>query len=206
MIIYCTTNIINGKKYIGKDEKNNPLYLGSGIQLVRAVDKYGKENFKKQILEHCTNSEELSQSEQDWIDYFGAQKSDFFYNIAPGGRGGFTGVRFRSKQKKYICLHCKRECSKSNLSLWHNDNCKLNPNRTQESIEKIKNRNMKILQNRPSTPAWNKGKVNVYSEEALRKMSMKRKSAEKILCPHCNREIDYRNFSNWHGDKCKLKK
>ena len=27
MVIYMTTNLINGKKYIGRDSKNNPKYL-----------------------------------------------------------------------------------------------------------------------------------------------------------------------------------
>ena len=44
MIIYMTINNINGKKYIGKDVKNNPKYLGSGFDLQKAIKKYGKEN------------------------------------------------------------------------------------------------------------------------------------------------------------------
>lgn len=24
-------------------------------------------------------------------------------------------------------------------------------------------------------------------------------------CPHCNRDIDYCNYTQWHGEKCKLK-
>ena len=46
MIIYKTTNLVNGKIYIGKDSKNNPNYLGSGNLLKKALIKYGKENFK----------------------------------------------------------------------------------------------------------------------------------------------------------------
>jgi len=30
MIIYKTTNLVNGKVYVGQDSKNNPDYLGSG--------------------------------------------------------------------------------------------------------------------------------------------------------------------------------
>ena len=30
MIIYKTINLLNGKVYVGKDEKNNPNYYGSG--------------------------------------------------------------------------------------------------------------------------------------------------------------------------------
>ena len=41
MIVYKTTNLINGKIYIGKDMKNNPNYLGSGTILRRAIKKYG---------------------------------------------------------------------------------------------------------------------------------------------------------------------
>jgi hypothetical protein len=49
MIIYKTTNLINGKMYVGQDSHNNPLYLGSGKVLGLAIEKYGIENFKKEI-------------------------------------------------------------------------------------------------------------------------------------------------------------
>jgi len=53
MIIYKTTNIINGKIYVGKDESNNPAYLGSGYALKPAIKKYGKENFRKRSLKNA---------------------------------------------------------------------------------------------------------------------------------------------------------
>ena len=51
MIIYKTTNLVNGKIYIGKDKNNNPSYLGSGKILKLAIKKYGKENFTKETIE-----------------------------------------------------------------------------------------------------------------------------------------------------------
>lgn len=87
-VIYCTTNTVNGRKYIGLDSKNNPNYLGSGNLMHHALKKHGKENFKKQILEFCSSKENLNEAEKYWIDYFGAVKSDLFYNIASGGTGG----------------------------------------------------------------------------------------------------------------------
>lgn len=47
--IYKVTNIINGKYYIGqhRTKKLNDGYLGSGTNIIRAIKKYGKENFKK---------------------------------------------------------------------------------------------------------------------------------------------------------------
>jgi hypothetical protein len=50
--IYKTTNLINGKIYIGKHETSdlNDTYMGSGKVLMNAIKKYGKDSFKKEIL------------------------------------------------------------------------------------------------------------------------------------------------------------
>ena len=45
MVIYKTTNLINGKIYIGKDSNNNEHYIGSGVKLLKAIKKYGRSNF-----------------------------------------------------------------------------------------------------------------------------------------------------------------
>lgn len=88
MIIYKTTNLINGKIYVGKDKKNNPKYLGSGKILKLAIRKYGVENFKKEILEVCTNELIWKEREKFWIKELNAQSIG--YNIAEGGDGGDT--------------------------------------------------------------------------------------------------------------------
>jgi len=80
MVIYKTTNLVNGKQYIGKDTKNNPNYLGSGSYLKRAIKKYGKQNFKKEILEVCSSHEELIQREEYWLNYYDAGDNKMFYN------------------------------------------------------------------------------------------------------------------------------
>ena len=80
MVIYLTTNLINNNKYIGKDTNNNPKYLGSGSILKKAIEKYGKENFKKEILEHCSSKEELWKREEHWLNFFNAESNPLFYN------------------------------------------------------------------------------------------------------------------------------
>jgi len=91
MIIYETTNKINGKKYIGKDSKNDENYLGSGILLKLAVKKYGRENFKKEVLEKCNNIYELDEREKYYIDLYNCVESSKYYNMMEGGHGGKQG-------------------------------------------------------------------------------------------------------------------
>ena len=54
-LIYRTTNLLNGKYYVGahRTTKKNDDYLGSGVALKRAIKKYGRENFSKEIVEEC---------------------------------------------------------------------------------------------------------------------------------------------------------
>ena len=100
--VYETTNNINGMKYIGQkiyDKKGNwKTYLGSGIHLKRAVDKYGKENFSRKILEECISKEILDEKEIYWIKSFDAVNSNNYYNIASGGDGGNTIQGFSTER------------------------------------------------------------------------------------------------------------
>lgn len=99
MVVYCTTNLINGKKYIGRDLRNNPKYLGSGKLFRAAIKKYGKENFEKEILCYAQDNNDLNELEKYYIDYYNAQKSDLFYNITSGGEGGITSNQSIKKKK-----------------------------------------------------------------------------------------------------------
>lgn len=100
MIIYKTTNLINGKIYIGKDSKNNPNYYGSGLILKQSIKKYGKENFKKEILEYCIDKNHLNEREIFWIDAFNSIVPNG-YNITNGGAGGDTISKHPNREK--IC-------------------------------------------------------------------------------------------------------
>ncbi len=88
MVIYKTTNLINGKFYIGKNKNNNNWYLGSGKLLLYAIKKYGKENFKKEIIEVCNSLEHMSEREIYWIDKLNSRDRNIGYNIQIGGDGG----------------------------------------------------------------------------------------------------------------------
>ena len=104
--VYITTNNINGKKYIGQkkyDKKNNWVdYLGSGVVLNQAIEKYGKENFSKHIIENCETKEKLNDREIYWISYYDAINNKNFYNIASGGDGGNTISGYTDEQKESL--------------------------------------------------------------------------------------------------------
>ena len=53
--IYITTNILNNKQYVGSHCTDNidDGYIGSGRLFLKAVRKYGKENFSREVLEEC---------------------------------------------------------------------------------------------------------------------------------------------------------
>ena len=54
--VYKTTNLINGRIYIGKHHGGIlPGYLGSGLLLKRAIRKYGRENFRLEVLSYGSN-------------------------------------------------------------------------------------------------------------------------------------------------------
>lgn len=84
--IYITTNLINGKQYIGQHKGDgNDNYLGSGDELVLAIKKYGKQNFSRKIICFAQTPEELNELEKYYIKLHNAVESDNFYNIAEGG-------------------------------------------------------------------------------------------------------------------------
>ena len=87
--VYETTCLVNGKKYIGqhKSECFDEKYLGSGKTFVKALNKYGKENFKCKILKECYSREELNASEKYFIKLNEATNSSAYYNISEGGEG-----------------------------------------------------------------------------------------------------------------------
>lgn len=90
MIIYKTTNLINGKIYVGKDKHNNQKYFGSGILLKRSIKKYGLNNFEKIILDFCENEDDLNIKEKIWIEKLKSNDLTIGYNITDGGEGGDT--------------------------------------------------------------------------------------------------------------------
>lgn len=107
--LYQITNHINGKIYVGihstTDMDDN--YMGSGTYLKRAQQKYGIENFTKEILQMFEDPESMYLSESKIVNQDFLNREDT-YNIKLGGEGGFDHINCtktfeeRSEQMKKV--------------------------------------------------------------------------------------------------------
>ena len=63
-------NLINNKIYIGYHATNNinDKYMGSGNIILDAIKKYGKENFKKEILFIFDTEQEMRDKEKEIVN------------------------------------------------------------------------------------------------------------------------------------------
>jgi len=87
--LYKITNKINNRYYIGAHGTNNlgDEYFGSGRNLRLAIKKYGKDNFRKEILKFYNSYKELMVGEKLLINKE-TLKDRKIYNSEIGGAGG----------------------------------------------------------------------------------------------------------------------
>lgn len=91
--IYKTTNLVNGKIYIGQSiHFKNKSYLGSGISLTNAVKRYGRKNFKRETLRVCDTQLQLDAWEMLYIKKFNSTNKMIGYNILPGSANKFGQI------------------------------------------------------------------------------------------------------------------
>lgn len=168
--IYCFTNKINGKKYIGQTTNLNRRISEhksrsgkDNLPFHNAINKYGFDNFEIEILiEDIYLQEELDEYEKSFIKKFNTVNKKFGYNIAEGGAIG-NPYKYMSEEQINIC---KEKQSKKMHEVWNNKTEK----EKQEIIKKISDSN--------------KGKI--ISEETREKISktLKKKYENGDIVPH----------------------
>lgn len=156
--------------------------MGSGKLIISALEKYGKENFSKEILHIFDNEEDMISKEKELINESIIQSRNF-YNIAPGGQGRDV-LRFAEEKRKKlkserISLKIKGKPKtlehRRSISLYHHD---------------VSGKN---------NPMFGKS----HKETTINKLKEKAINRAKKQCPHCNKKVDVSNFKRWHGERCK---
>ena len=104
--VYKTTNVINQRYYIGMHKTDNPYdkYLGSGKLLKRAIEKYSRQYFSKEILFIFDNEEKMKAKEAEVVVPNSIDPKS--YNLCPGGHGGFGYI---NSSQEIILKRDKRE-------------------------------------------------------------------------------------------------
>lgn len=109
-IIYCYTNQVNGKKYIGqtinpkqrynahKSSAFNPSDSEYESVLHRAFRKYGYDNFTYEILAEANTVEELNALEIYYITLYNTQVPNG-YNVKEGGHNASFSLSEETKDK-----------------------------------------------------------------------------------------------------------
>jgi group I intron endonuclease len=186
MIIYKTTNNINGKIYIGQDKNNNPSYYGSGKKLLSAIKKYGKENFTKEILEECVNEDYLNEREIFWISYYNSRDRHIGYNISEGGKEGDRNIG--------------QDIAKSGIyNYWVEKYGKVEADKRRElKIQKIRKHNQEI-----GTPLTKKGRYALWIEKYGKEIADQKLTAWKLKISEYQQ---YKLENGWkHSDEAKEK-
>lgn len=91
--LYQITNKVNNKIYVGVHKTHNMEdgYMGSGKVIISAINKYGMDNFKKDILETFDNVEAMYAREKEVVSDDFLSREDT-YNLRRGGSGGFDYI------------------------------------------------------------------------------------------------------------------
>jgi uncharacterized protein YlzI (FlbEa/FlbD family) len=210
-IIYETTNLINGKKYIGKHKTSNldDNYLGSGLYLQKSIQKYGRENFERKVLFVFDNENEMEEKEKELVNSE-LIRNDQYYNISLGGQGGITvlyeehpayeetcqkiSIGRKNKSEK-LSVICKQLHKQRKIGMYGK---KQSDNQKRIVSEKLSGVPKKI-------ESVNKQKESLHktlnTEGYVHPNTGKKKPVKQ--CPYCSRVIDLGNFARYHGDKCK---
>lgn len=162
--IYKTTNLINGKIYIGQHKATefDNKYKGSGVILRKTFKKYGKENFKVELIDDSANDKnELNRLEVYYIQKYNARNPEVGYNLHCGGNvqsgknNPMYGKRFKHTPDAI------EKIRQSNLGRL----------RTLEQRQKISNTRKQRIESGDIIP-WNKGiNTGSHSKESIEKAS-----------------------------------
>ena len=231
--VYKITNTANGKYYYGIHSCNKDFfddnYYGTGKLVKAAVQKYGKEHFKREVLQEFSTRQKASDFERFIVGPYFINREDN-YNLCVGGDdAGILGFKHSEEAKAKISARSKNQ----NWSTERREKVRkalTGRKHTKESRQKMSDK-----LSGENSPKWGvplssetKAKLSkahtgrVVSDEAKAKMSAaqkgntngsgnkgKKHSKKRIgavrTCPYCEKTGVGSNMSRYHFDNCKFK-
>lgn len=150
----------NGKGYI----KNKYFY--------RAIEKYGWENIKHEILFNGLTKEEACQKEIELINLFKSNQKEYGYNLSSGGEGGSKGCHWTMNftEEHRLKLSKAAEGNKKFLGKHHTEETKKKQSEAHSGKSKSEEHKRKLSE-------ANKGKKQ--SDEHIRKRVEKLKGKKR---------------------------
>ena len=225
--IYKTINLVNGKYYIGMHSTNNleDDYLGSGQMLWHSINKYGKENFTKEIQEFPPDRKTLNEREEQIVNKE-IVSDPLCMNLKTGGQKspGTLGKKYSEESRKKMSNWIRpkelgekisKALSGKKLSIEHCES--ISKGKTGKKLsEEHKQNILNVIQSdefRKKVSDSLTGRK--LSEETKQKMSESKKGSKLlntsnmkkpkpiIECPHCKKVGGSSQMKRWHFDNCK---
>jgi group I intron endonuclease len=160
MYIYKTTNLLNGKIYVGQHYGKRKNYIGSGKLLKEAVKKYGRENFINEILEYC-DMKDLNNKERYWIKKLDSTNPEIGYNLSVGGTGLDAETAKKCSIGKNFSEKHKKNISKNHADVSGENNPMYGKTHNESTKKKIKEKQQEWMEN------------GGYTEEQIEKMKIR---------------------------------
>jgi group I intron endonuclease len=192
--VYLTTNILNGKQYVGDHSTDNlerDYYLGSGKRFCDSLKFHGKENFKREIIEHFNTKQEAFDAQEKYIIEYGTLHPSG-YNLSP--KGGWLVMNGLSKEAR-LKISNKNKLRNGELASFYGKHHSI------ETIEKISKTKTgtHIGENHHYFGKHRSADDRLKISETMKKFIItditKKKLSEsalnitKIKCVHCQKEM-----------------
>lgn len=190
--VYCHTNKINGKRYVGitkqKPEKRWCNGKGYNTQYFRrAIDKYGWEEFTHEILFTDLTENEAKEKEIELIAKWDLTNPQKGYNVTFGGDGSVGYHHTDSAKEKMraaklgskISSETREKMSKANLGK------RKSAETRQKMSEYAKHRSKEHLEKLSESNKGNKGRLGHHNTDEQKRM-VGMKNGKRVKCIETN--------------------
>jgi hypothetical protein len=158
-IVYETTCLINGKKYLGVHNREDDGYLGSGNLIKKAIKRYGKKSFVRKTLHKFATGEEAYAKERELITEAVVNSPDY-YNLVVGGMGSSTTGLKNTKDYSNYSKASKKRWADADYKEAACESMRRNWKRTPERIHRLQTQNIGRKLSTKHKDALHQGRAN----------------------------------------------